>query len=125
VRLLLDTHAYLWWLTDDPRLSEPAREAIGVGGSVVHVSAATVWEIAIKSTLGRLELGGADIVSEIGANGFSELPISAAHAAAAGVLPRVHADPFDRMLVAQSRLEGLVCVTRDPVFVEYQVPVLW
>ena len=125
MRLLLDTHAFLWWLTDDPRLSEPAREAIGDGGSVVNVSAASIWEIAIKSALGRLEFGDADIVSEIGANGFSELPISAVHAAAAGVLPRIHDDPFDRMLVAQSRLEGLVCVTRDPVFDEYRVAVLW
>lgn len=125
MRLLLDTHAYLWWLTDDPRLSEAAREAIGDGGSAVNVSAASVWEIAIKSTLGRLELRGADVVSEIGINGFCELPISAAHAAAAGALPRIHDDPFDRMLVAQSRLDGLVCVTRDVVFSEYQVPVLW
>jgi len=125
VRLLLDSHAFLWWLLDDQRLSARARSAMLEPSTVVYVSAATVWELAVKAALGRLDLGGADLVEEIAANGFAELPITAAHASAAGALPRHHDDPFDRMLVAQAGLEGLHCVTRDPAFAAYGVEVLW
>lgn len=125
MRLLLDTHAYLWWLSADGRMSEPARDAVADPGSLVFVSAATIWEISIKTALGRLRTGGADLVEEIAANGFSELPITARHAWGAGTLPPHHQDPFDRMLVAQARQEGLRCVTRDPAFGEYRVETLW
>jgi PIN domain nuclease of toxin-antitoxin system len=124
VRLLLDTHALLWWLGDDPTLSRGAREAIADPDALVHVSAASVWECAIKATLGKLDLGGADLAAEIPVNGFEELPISARHALTAGALPRHHDDPFDRMLVAQARLEELVLVTRDPAFAAYGVSTL-
>ncbi|MEZ5331489.1 MAG: type II toxin-antitoxin system VapC family toxin [Thermoanaerobaculia bacterium] len=125
MRLLLDTHAFLWWLQDAPQLSATARDAVADPGSLVFVSAASIWEIAIKRSLGRIDSGEADLVAEIEANDFVELPIAARHAEAAGSLPRHHEDPFDRMLVAQARLEGLTCVTRDGAFGAYDVATLW
>jgi PIN domain nuclease of toxin-antitoxin system len=125
VKLLLDSHAYLGWLADGPDLSGPARAAIADPSNVVVVSAAAIWEIEIKRALGRLDAGDADLVAEIEANRFVELAVSAEHAAAAARLPAHHADPFDRMLIAQSQVEGLVCVTRDPAFEAYGVPCLW
>jgi PIN domain nuclease of toxin-antitoxin system len=120
--LLLDTHVYLWWLADDASLSEEARRAIADSRSVVHVSAASLWEVSIKEALGRLELDGSDLAEEIVANGFIELPVSAAHARAAAHLPPHHEDPFDRMLVAQARLEGLTLVTVSNQLASYDVP---
>jgi PIN domain nuclease of toxin-antitoxin system len=125
VKLLLDSHAYLWWLADDPRLPSAARAAVADPANVVLVSAASIWEIEIKRSLGRLEAGEHDLVAEIQANRFAELPVTARHAEAAARLRRHHDDPFDRMLVAQSQLDGLVCVTRDPAFQAYGVPCLW
>ena len=125
MKLLLDSHAFLWWLADAPELSPSARASVADPNNLVLVSAATIWEVEIKRALGRLEVGSADLVYEIEANGFGELPIRARHAAAAAGLPRHHGDPFDRMLVAQSQVEGLVCVTRDPAFESYGVPCLW
>lgn len=123
MRLLLDSHAYLWWLADDARLSAAARAAIADSRSIVHVSAATIWEVALKAALGRLDTGGADLAGEIAANGFVELPISARHAAEAGALPRHHDNPFDRMLIAQALSESLVLVTRDRAFRAYEVAI--
>jgi len=125
VKLLLDSHTYLWWLADDPSLPRSARGAVADPSNVVFVSAATIWEIEIKRALGRLDAGDADLVAEIPENGFMELPVQARHAQAAARLPRHHDDPFDRMLAAQSRLEGLVCVTKDPCFEAYGVACLW
>ena len=93
--------------------------------SLVYVSPASIWELGIKANLGRLDLRNADLVSEIAENGFYELPITARHAERAGNLPRIHNDPFDRMLVAQALAEGMTCVTRDSVFSSYGVPVVW
>ncbi len=123
MRLLLDSHAYLWWLADDARLSAAARRAIADSRSIVHVSAATIWELAIKAALGRLDTDGADLTDEIAANGFVELPISARHAAQAGGLPSHHDDPFDRMLIAQALSEELTLITRDPAFRVYEVAI--
>lgn len=125
MRLLLDSHAYLWWLADAPELSTRARAAIADPTNLVVVSAATLWEIEIKRALGRLEAGDADLVAEIEANRFAEMAVSAKHAVVAARLPRHHDDPFDRMLIAQCQVEGLVCVTRDPAFAAYGVPCLW
>ena len=125
MKLLLDSHTYLWWLADGPELSPSARAAVADPANMVLVSAATIWEIEIKRALGRLEAGAADLVAEIEANRFGELPVSAIHAMAAARLPPHHFDPFDRMLIAQSEVEGLVCVTRDPAFAAYGVPCLW
>lgn len=124
MKLLLDSHAFLWWLGDEPKLKREARLAIADPASVVNVSAATIWELSIKSSLGKLELGGVDLVAEIAGSDFVELPIAARHSASAAALPRHHDDPFDRMLVAQALLEGLTIVTRDPAFSSYGVPIL-
>lgn len=125
MRLLLDTHVYLWWLAADPRLSTEATAAIREPAALVHVSAASIWEAAIKAALGRLDAGDADLVAEIAANGFEELSVSARHAAAAGALPRHHQDPFDRMLVAQATADDLTLVTADRRLEPYGVSVLW
>jgi PIN domain nuclease of toxin-antitoxin system len=111
VRLLLDTHALLWWLDDDARLEKSAVDAIA-GAELVAVSAASAWEIGLKQAIGKLR-GPDDLSAELATNGFTELPVTVAHALAAGALPPHHSDPFDRMLVAQSQLEGLTLVTRD------------
>lgn len=124
MRLLLDTHAFLWWLGDDPKLGAGARERVGSPDSIVHVSAASIWELSLKEALGRIDLGGADLVAEIAANDFVALPISVAHAVAAGGLPRHHDDPFDRMLIAQGQMENLVLVTHDPAFQRYDIATL-
>jgi PIN domain nuclease of toxin-antitoxin system len=124
VKLLLDSHAFLWWLAEDPKLSAGARQAVADPSATVHVSAATVWELAIKAALGKLELDGADLVVEIEENDFVELPMTARHAHAAATLPRHHDDPFDRMLIAQARIEGLTIVTRDPAFRAYGVAIV-
>jgi PIN domain nuclease of toxin-antitoxin system len=123
VTLLLDTHALLWWLADDPQLTDGARAAIASPRSSVMVSAATAWEIAIKRALGKLS-SPADLEAQIRENRFDPLPITVAHALAAGALPRHHQDPFDRMLVAQAMAEGLTIVTRDPRIELYGVPTL-
>ena len=125
MKLLLDSHAYLWWLTNGSDLSPSARAAVADPTNLVLVSAATIWEIEIKRSLGRLDTGSADLVLEIEANRFTELPVTGRHAFAAARLPQHHNDPFDRMLIAQSQVEGLVCVTRDPAFGAYGVPCLW
>ena len=124
MRLLLDTHAWLWWLSDDRRLGRRARQALGNPRREVYVSAASAWEIAIKAALGKLRMAKADLDAEIGANGFLELPIRTRHALQAGRLAPVHEDPFDRMLVAQAQVEDLAVVTGDPIFERYGVPVL-
>ena len=118
--LLLDTHTLLWWLNDTPGLSREARESIGDGHRDVYVSAATAWEISIKKRLGKLEAPD-DLDAALSENTFQELPITIAHATAAGQLPDHHADPFDRMLVAQAKLENLTLVTRDRNIAKYEI----
>lgn len=126
--LLLDTHALLWWLLDDPALSTPARAAISNGRQRVLVSAASGWEISTKYRLGKLPQAE-DIVANFAAylrkQRFDTLPIHLSHALAAGRLPGPHRDPFDRMLMAQAQLDSLLLVTADPVFTDYGVMVLW
>src|SRR4051812_8244914 len=124
-RLLLDTHVFLWWLTDSRKLKAEARASIADASALVHVSAATIWEIAIKSRLGKVDAGARNIDMEIESNHFLELLISARHALAAGNLPIHHSDPFDRMLIAQAQTEELTVVTHDQTFAAYQIPVLW
>jgi PIN domain nuclease of toxin-antitoxin system len=122
--LLLDSHTLLWWEADDSRLSERARERVEQTDSVVFFSAASLWELAIKRALGRLRLPDT-LTSRLLDEGFQEVPITAAHGLLAGGLPRHHSDPFDRMLVAQARSEGLTIVTADARIAAYDVPVLW
>jgi PIN domain nuclease of toxin-antitoxin system len=109
--LLLDTNILLWWLEDSPRLPKRPRQLINRGGKVL-VSAATVWEIAIKKALGKLEAPNS-LEEALAESSFLELPITARHAESAAALPRHHDDPFDRMLVAQAQLEGLKLLTSD------------
>lgn len=122
--LLADTHALLWWLADDPRLSARARDMIGEGEVPVHFSAASVWEAEIKAASGKLVVPE-NLLEALEADGFLELAITARHARDAARLPPLHRDPFDRMIAAQAHVEGLVVLTRDPQIAEYGVPVLW
>jgi len=123
VSFLLDTHILLWWLSDDPLLPRVAREAIASADSEVLVSAATAWEIAIKQAAGRLD-APADLLEAVEANDFETLPITAAHAIAAGALPPHHSDPFDRMLLAQAGAESLTLISVDIRFPQYDVDLL-
>ena len=117
----LDTHVFLWWL-DDPRLlSSAARKAIGDGKNTVYVSAAVVWEIAIKKALGKLDAPD-DLEAAMTANRFLPLPVTIPHALAVLALPKHHRDPFDRLLIAQARQEGFKFVSRDPYVASYGVP---
>jgi PIN domain nuclease of toxin-antitoxin system len=123
-RLLADTHALLWWLSDDPALSGAAREAIADPSNDVLVSAASIWEIAIKGSLGKLTVPD-DLPATISAEGFEWLPVRPEHAWEVRSLPLHHRDPFDRILVAQARVERLPIVTGDPRFGAYAVDVRW
>ena len=128
MRLLLDTHAFLWWLTDSPRLSEPARQAIAADTNEVLVSAASAWEITTKYRFGKLpnaEAVARDVAGTIARQDFDELPITVDDAAQAGALPGSHRDPFDRMLIAQALLGNLVLVSNESLFDQYGVHRLW
>ncbi len=128
MKLLLDTHALLWWLTDDSRLSLQAREAIADDQNSIFVSAASAWEIATKQRIGKLEQvpGVVDRFAElVAADGFTHLPITSAHSLRAGSYPMQHRDPFDRMLAAQSELERLPLVTLDPAFSDFHCITFW
>jgi len=118
---LLDTHALLWWFFDDPRLSSAAREVIGDPASVVFVSAVSVWEIAIKRAMGKLEAPD-DVPERIDDAGFERLPVGFDHAEQVGTLPLHHGDPFDRLLIAQALVEGATLVTSDRRIQAYDVP---
>lgn len=123
MRLLLDTHALLWALADDPTLARDAQSAISDPGNWVAVSAVSGWEIETKRATGKLR-APENLVETVLATRFVQLPLTLEHGVAAGRLPRHHKDPFDRMLVAQAQLEGLTIVTRDPRFEPYSVAVL-
>ena len=122
MRLLLDTHVVLWWLSDDPTLADEIKDQIDHEPEV-HLSPVTVWEVAMKQAMGKLK-EPADLPERIRGCGLRELPITSEHAMTAGRLPMLHRDPFDRMLVAQAQCEGLVLLTRDTDIARYDVPVL-
>lgn len=128
MRLLLDTHALLWWLDGSRRLSRKARAAIGDEANSVFVSAASAWEITTKARLGKLP-GAVDVAADVAGcvagQGFSAMDITIPHAQRAGRLPGDHRDPFDRMLVAQAHLEDLPVVSDDDVFDGYGVTRIW
>jgi PIN domain nuclease of toxin-antitoxin system len=123
VRLLLDTHALLWWLADDARLGPKARQAIGMPTNLVFVSAATAWEIAVKRALGTLVAPG-DIEDWLVKSNFQPLPIQIAEAVASAELPPHHRDPFDRLLVAQAQIGRMTIVTGDEEIGKYGVSLL-
>ena len=122
--LLLDTHVFLWAVADPGRLDPAVRRAVEDAATSVLVSAASIWEIAIKRALGRLAFPMNRLDEMMREKGFSALPVTHAHAAAAGALPRHHADPFDRMLVAQAQLERLALASADAVLGQYEVHLL-
>jgi PIN domain nuclease of toxin-antitoxin system len=127
-RLLLDTHVFLWWLADAPELSTPARRAIADVGNTCYLSLASCWEMAIKSSLGKLRLARPveRFVSEqLAANGFHLLNIELRHTALVETLPFHHRDPFDRLLIAQALTEKLTMVSADSAFTTYGVNLVW
>ncbi len=128
MRILLDTHVYFWWETNNPKLSAGARESITAADTEVLVSAVTAWELATKAHFGKRPEAAdvaADIHAALQAEAFEPLAISLEHARVAGFLASSHRDPFDRMLAAQAQVEGIVLVTADPVFRGLGVRVLW
>ncbi len=128
MNLLLDTHAFLWWLAGDDSLSAAARTAIADEGNGIFISAASAWEITVKHRIGKLPGVAAivaDIVGTVVDQGFTGLPISLRHGQVAGALPGPHRDPFDRMLIAQAMLENLVLVSNEENFDAYGVARLW
>lgn len=124
--LLLDTQPFLWWVTDDRRLSKRARTAIAATPCVVSI--ASCWEMAIKASIGRLTVPlplSRFVQEQLEINGFSLLPIALEAAAAVADLPFHHRDPFDRLLVAQAQQHGVAIVSADPVFTKYRVRRIW
>jgi PIN domain nuclease of toxin-antitoxin system len=128
VKYLLDTHALLWWWTDDPQLSATARACIQDEANTILISAASAWEIATKHRLGKLPLA-AEAISRFNEllelDAFQHLPVSYLHALRAGGLAVDHRDPFDRMLAAQSELEGVPLITCDPAFKAFSMQTVW
>ena len=120
---LLDTHVLLWWLADDPALSSNARKVIASGSNRVCVSAVTIWEIVIKQALGKLEIPR-EFRAIIGEQGFEALPVTWDHAFEVTNLPDHHRDPFDRILIAQSRVEKMTLISQDTIVRRYDVRVL-
>ena len=123
MNLLLDTHVLLWWLNDEPSLSKTSRRAIADGRNLVFVSAVVVWEIRIKEALGKLKIPH-NFAAVLADQPFEELNITLEHAHAVKKLPDIHRDPFDRMLVAQARVEGFTLVTCDVHLKKYRIPLL-
>ena len=128
MKVLMDTHTFLWWNTDDPMLSVHARDIIADGQNDVFLSAASVWEIAIKTAKGRLilpEPPAQYIARRMNLYRFRPLPIQISHAVRMYELPPYHNDPFDRMLIAQSRLESMPLVTNDEDIRRYELETIW
>ncbi len=128
MRLLLDTHVFLWWTTDAPQLSASARDLIAGGQSEVYVSAATAWEIALKAKKGRLTLPVPPdqyFFERMAYYRFLALPVLVVHACRTFYLPDIHSDPFDRRLVAQCQVEKLSLVSADPALRRYPVELVW
>ena len=123
MKLLLDTHVLLWWLADDRRMGAEHRALIADASNIVLISSMTVAEIAIKTSLGKLEAPD-DLLPTLEAGGLDELPFESRHAEVLRTLPWHHRDPFDRMLIAQAQVEHLTLVTRDAHIQKYDVPVL-
>jgi PIN domain nuclease of toxin-antitoxin system len=123
VRVLLDTHVFLWWRESSDRLGAEARRVVA-GADVAFVSAASAWEVAIKVGLGKLKIPG-PLEPAVDESRFDKLPITFAHAAAVTALAPHHGDPFDRMLIAQALVEQLTVVTHDRRFEPYGIPIIW
>ncbi len=124
MKLLLDTHALLWWLDDDPRLAAAAADLIESADSEIIVSIVSLWEIAIKHRLGKLQATAATIAAAADASGFRLLAIALPHLATLARLPTHHRDPFDHLLIAQAMVEDATLVTADHVLAAYPVTTL-
>jgi PIN domain nuclease of toxin-antitoxin system len=129
VKVLLDTHAFLWWVADDPQLSTRARRIMGNSSNDVYFSAVSGWEIAIKVGLGRLRIGDErveDFVAEhVAVNGFQVLAIQLGQVLRTASLPDHHRDPFDRLLVAQAISEEMALISADRALAEYKLKIVW
>ncbi|MGE5603349.1 MAG: type II toxin-antitoxin system VapC family toxin [Nitrososphaerales archaeon] len=128
MKALLDTHAFLWWITNDHRMSARAASIIEDGANSLLLSTASAWEIVIKAQMGRLPLPGSPVhyvPEQMTINGIEPLPVGLTHALALYELPPLHRDPFDRLLVAQAQSEHLPILTNDPLIRQYDVEVLW
>ena len=128
MRILLDTHTFLWWTEDSPKLSVAARAAMTNGKNELFLSVVSAWEIAIKAQLGKLAVSGdlPDFITEqIYRNRVSVLAVQLQHALEVASLPLLHRDPFDRLLIAQSRLEQIPILTLDPLISQYEVETIW
>lgn len=128
MRYLLDTHTFLWWNMDDAQLSSLARELIADGNNEIFLSAASAWEIAIKTARGRLTLPEDPtryVSNRLSLHGFQALPVQIHHAVQVYKLPLHHADPFDRLLIAQSQIESMSMISLDIEIRKYEVEVIW
>ena len=128
MKVLMDTHVFLWWIEDNPRLSPRAREIISDIENEVFLSAASGWEIAIKARLGRIKLPqdpARFVMEQVTINAFRTLPIQLNHTLHVYTLPPIHRDPFDRILIAQSQLENIPIITADSYIAKYPVEVIW
>jgi len=128
VKALLDTHAFLWWVTDNPKLSPTAKDFIIAPNNTIYLSAVSGWEMAIKWSIGKLTLPiqpDIFVKKQMEINNFTPLPIQMAHGLYVHELPEIHKDPFDRLLIAQSKLENLLLISADTVFQQYPVSLLW
>ena len=128
MQALLDTHALLWWLSDEPALTKAARAIIADTNNLILVSAASAWEIATKVRLGKLPTAtdlAADFAGQVEREGFQMLAISWDHAIRAGLLPGPHRDPFDRMLIAQAQADNIPILSNEALFDTYGVRRVW
>ena len=124
MRLLIDSHAFLWWSETSARLGAAARNALADPANEVLVSIAGLWELTIKQSSGRLTLPD-DLQAMVASQGFTVLPVTFIHLRRIGSLPRVHRDPFDRMMIAQALAEGIPIATGDRIFAAYGVQLVW
>ena len=125
MKLLLDTHTLLWWLQNDNKLSKNARELVGMAENQVFVSLASLWEITLKVSLGRLDFPVHAMANQLEVNAFEPLTIDLPHLVELSQLPMLHNDPFDRMLIAQARAENLLLITKDGEISRYPVKCRW
>ena len=128
MKAILDTHAFLWWVLDDPRLSGTAKDFIAEANNTIYLSAVSGWEMAIKWSIGKLTLPRQPepfVEQQLEINNFTPLPIQMSHGLYVHELPLIHKDPFDRLLVAQSMIENLLLISTDSIFQKYPVSLLW
>ena len=124
MKLLVDTHLLVWWVAGR-RLPREAAALIADPGNEVFASAASIWELAIKSGLGRIDVDPGELLRSLETGGFASLPVTNRHALAVATLPAIHGDPFDRLLIAQAQVERLPILTADPHIARYDVETIW